>query len=280
MRQLPKARLWLVAAILIIPIIVWAGGVTYHTGLVTTTSGVIIKGGDFDFQTSGATSRFKLTKTTGACVWTPQMATGNAISIAPSTTTGYGIHLGPPIITTGTAFRITLPTGATGNFLNCIRDTSSVFSVNYLGNATIAGTCDVTGATNLGTLTTSGATRTPILSTVVASAIAGYSAPNATITTTEYGKTIFAAAEFGCTLPTTAPAAGTYLRVIQTADANLVVTTAAGTGIMIADGSTAVKTCTWSTGGHKIGACAFIISNGSKWIVVNQSRECAMTIGT
>jgi hypothetical protein len=109
-------------------------------------------------------------------------------------------------------------------------------------------------------------------------AITGYSAPNATIGAPEYGKTLITTAAFTAKLPNAAAAAGTWLRIINCVDADLIVTTVGGTGILIADGSLAGKTCTWSTSSHKIGACALIISNGSAWVVINQSSAAIVMV--
>ncbi len=85
-----------------------------------------------------------------------------------------------------------------------------------------------------------------------------------TVLATDDGTMFIATAAVNFTLP--ALARGLSFTFFQDADANMVITSAAGNDI-IADGDLAASTLTFSTASHKIGSCVKVTCNaaGTKW---------------
>lgn len=151
------------------------------------------------------------------------------------------------------------------------------------GNATVNGGLTTTGAAQSATLnvtstsTLSGAMTAPVCATATNTTTTISAATCATY----YGKTVFLtnAGAVTITLPEnktgTVVAAGTWMRFIRTGDEALAVnTTTADTLVTVnnaaADGVNFANTA-------DIGACLFVVSNGTNWVAINQSSQ-TMTV--
>jgi len=113
---------------------------------------------------------------------------------------------------------------------------------------------------------------------ILDTSIVGYSAPNATLTKAQFGKTILATAALTAVLPANGAPRGASIRFINLTDATLSVA-AATAATLIMNGHTDYDSVAFSSSGHKIGACLLCISTGTYWVAINQS-DCTMTVTT
>jgi hypothetical protein len=145
---------------------------------------------------------------------------------------------------------------------------SSVTTLATSGNGSIGGTLAVTGAATLSsTLSVSGAAtmRIPVM-TVVTEATT-----NRVCTSADYGKVIIVAtnAAVAITLPANGAAAGSWIGVMVKGSDDCAPTIAAATqDTLVGPNDVDLDSVTWGTG-HRIGAFARFISDGTSWHVLN-----------
>lgn len=139
-------------------------------------------------------------------------------------------------------------------------------TLGVTGNATFSGTSAVTGnATVGGTFAAAGATRLPVLSTVVEATT------NRVCTSADYGKVIVVStnAAVTITLPANGAAVGSWVDVVVAGTDDCAPTIAAATADTLrGPNDVDLDSVTWGTG-HRIGAYARFISDGSFWTVLN-----------
>ena len=100
-------------------------------------------------------------------------------------------------------------------------------------------------------------------------------------TSADYGKTIFLsyAGSVAVTLPANGAPAGTPIRfIIDGADTCAPTIAAATADTLITANDAAADSVTFATG-HRIGACVLFISNGTKWVAINEGST-TMTVNT
>jgi len=241
---------------------------------------------------TGSTAVFTIAEN-GVTTISPNLATANALTIDGATTT-----------TTGDLIQLLVDDdNATTGFyyINCVGGASkdtTVFSVGESGaistNSTVqsngvitsgvtgsnggivvkstgagATTFSVTGATGNtvvgGTLDVTGAVTMPIQTTVP-------DATNARIcTSADYGKLIVlsAADAIAITLPANGATAGTRIDFLVTVENAGTVTISPATADTLYTANSADSDAVTFASGHRIGAYARVISNGSNWIAVN-----------
>lgn len=99
-----------------------------------------------------------------------------------------------------------------------------------------------------------------------------------TITSAVYGKIIFCSGTSAITLPANGATAGTIITFVNTDDSNMSII-AATPDTLITRNDLAADSVIFSTTANKVGASCRVISNGTYWILTNQS-DCTMTINT
>lgn len=143
--------------------------------------------------------------------------------------------------------------------------------------ATISAAGNISGNGNLlvdGTSTLTGALRASVLSTVTEAGAA------LTVDSTYYGKTIFLtqAGAVAVTLPAAGVAAGSWFRCVNAnSDTTAPTYSTPVADNLIAPNNATADSVTFATG-HRIGSTVLFISNGSFWMVINESTGCTMTV--
>lgn len=155
-----------------------------------------------------------------------------------------------------------------GNVLVQDSNLASKFVVaGSTGNTSIAGTLAVTGTTQL---------VKQLTGTLVAE-----NTDAVTLTSSYYGKTTFVSGDFAftCTLPANGAAAGSWMRFVINGTNTCAPTFAAATAdTLITFNDATADSVTFGTG-HRIGASILFISDGAKWIAVNEGNH-TMTVAT
>jgi hypothetical protein len=141
-----------------------------------------------------------------------------------------------------------------GKYIQCLNTATPVFDVAEEGDVTTAGDLDVTGTSRLAAVLTA----TDATDTV-------------NLTSAYYGKILILthADNVAVTLPANGAAAGSWVDVMLAGDDSLAATvSAATTDTLVGPNDQDLKSVTWGAG-HRIGAYAKFISDGSFWHVLN-----------
>jgi len=208
-----------------------------------------------------------ITPTTAQAAGTGLTVTGTSI------TTGTLLKAVGTGQTTGSCIEASMVDGTntTGLYIKCADETPTVdFSVGEGGNTYINGTVSVGS-----TASVAGACTFPVSASVTntTATIAN------TTSATYYGKIVFlsSASATTMTLPTQPVAAGTWIHIIRTGAEAMTINTADEQCITVND---ATADGVAFSNSYDIGAAVFCVSNGTSWVIMNQSSQTMTVISS